>query len=110
MTLIIVNCELNKEVLKLITKETIYHMANLSKLSFSDLELEDLEKDLNEIISFVHKIKDIDTEGVGPTYQVNKYDCPVREDSIAESLPQRDVIKNTVEEQYGYFKILKVVD
>lgn len=85
-------------------------MASLSKLSFNDSETETLSKDLNEIISFIDKIKEVDTEGVEPTYQVNQNDSPVREDKVWESLPQEEVIKNTVEEQYGYFKILKVVD
>lgn len=94
----------------MITKETISHMARLSKLSFNDSEIETLSNELNEIISFIDKIKEVDTEGVEPTYQVNQYDSPVREDKVWESLPQEEVIKNTVEEQYGYFKILKVVD
>ncbi len=94
----------------MITKETISHMASLSKLSFNESETEALSSELNEIISFIDKIKEVDTEGVEPTYQVNQYDCPVREDKVWESLPQEEVIKNTVEEQYGYFKIIKVVD
>ena len=94
----------------MITKETISHMASLSKLSFSESEKETLSNELNEIISFIDKIREIDTDGVEPTYQVNQYDSPVREDKVWESLPQKEVVKNTVEEQYGYFKILKVVD
>lgn len=94
----------------MVTKEMINHMADISKLSFSDAESETLLKDLNEIISFIDKIKDVDTEGVDPTYQVNQYDSPVREDKVCGSLSQEEVVKNTVEEQYKYFKILKVVD
>ena len=33
-----------------------------------------------------------------------------REEKIWESLPREEVIKNTKEDQYGYFKILKVID
>lgn len=103
-------CPPNKGGNIMITKEIISHMASLSKLSFNDSEKEALSSELNEIISFIDKIKEVDTEEVEPTHQVNRYDSPVREDKIWESLPQNDVIKNTIEEQYGYFKILKVVD
>ena len=58
----------------------------------------------------IEKIKEVDTDGVEITDNVNNMINPLRKDEIKESLPRKEVLKNTVEEQYGYFKILKVMD
>lgn len=94
----------------MITKEIIKDMAELSKLSFSEDELDKLVQVLSQSLNFFEKINEVNCDNIEPTYVVNDYSAPLREDEVWESLPQEEVIKNTVEEQYGYFKILKVVD
>lgn len=91
-------------------KDDINQIGQLCKLSFDDVESEETIKTLNHILNFLDNIKEVDTEGVEPTYQVNEYKNPLIDDVIKESLSSKDVVKNTVEEKYGYFKILKVVD
>lgn len=94
----------------MISKETIKDMAEIAKLSFSEDELDKLAQQLSQNLSRFEKIKEVNIDNIEPTYVVNDYSNPLREDEVWESLPQEEVVKNTVEEQYGYFKILKVVD
>lgn len=94
----------------MISKEEVLRLAELCKLSLNDDEIEKTSKELENILSFLNHIKEVDTEGVAPTYQVNEYKEPLIEDLVKESLPQKEVLKNTVEEKYGYFKVLKIVD
>ena len=94
----------------MISKEDVTQIAALCKLSFDDIENDGFIKEFEKVLNLVENIKEANTEGVEPTYQVNKYKEPFIEDEVKESLPQNEVVKNTVEEKYGYFKILKVVD
>lgn len=94
----------------MISKEELLELADLCKLEIPEDELEAYRQDLANKIDFLEGIKEVDTEGVDLSYNVNKMKNPLREDKIEESLPREEVLKNTVEEQYGYFKILKVMD
>lgn len=94
----------------MISKEDVSKIADLCKLDINDVESDQFVEEFQRALNLVEKIKEVDTEGVEPTYQVNKYKEPWIEDEVKESLPQKDVLSNTVEEKYGFFKILKVVD
>jgi aspartyl-tRNA(Asn)/glutamyl-tRNA(Gln) amidotransferase subunit C len=94
----------------MISKEDVKHIADLCKLKFSDEELESFTWKLSKLLEYVDQLKEVDTKGVEPTYQVNTKIQPLREDKVGISLPKEEAIKNAPEEKYGYFKLLKVVD
>lgn len=94
----------------MISKEEISKIADLCKLDFNEDESEKFMQDFQRVLNLIERIKEVDTEGVEPTYQVNEYKEPMIDDIVKESLPQKEVLKNTMEEKFGYFKILKVVD
>lgn len=94
----------------MVSREEVLRMAELAKLKITDEELEDYIKGINHMMESIDKIKEVDTEGVEPTYNVNDFINPLREDIVKDSLPVKEVVKNTIEEQYGYFKILRVMD
>lgn len=94
----------------MIDKKEIENLAGLCKLNLSEEETRMFERDLNQLLNEVESIKDIDTREVEITYNVNRMKNDLREEEVWESLSREEVLKNTSEEQYGYFKILKVVD
>ena len=94
----------------MIDKSNVENLADLCKLNLTEEEIELFQKDLNSLLEEVKVIRDIDTRKSEITYNVNGMKNPLREEEIWESLPREEVLKNTSEEQYGYFKILKVMD
>lgn len=94
----------------MINREEVLRMAELAKLKISEDELDKYVEGINNMMKSIERIKEVDTEGIEPTYNVNNFINPLREDVVKESLPAKEVLKNTIEEQYGYFKILKVMD
>lgn len=94
----------------MIDKKEIEYLADLCKLNLTEEETIGFEKDLNDLLGEVEVIKEIDTKEVEITYNVNDMKNDLRKEKVWESLPREEVLKNTSEEQYGYFKILKVVD
>lgn len=52
-----------------IKREEILHLAELSNISLSDQQIDDLTKDLENIIGYISQLDELDTEGVEPSYQ-----------------------------------------
>lgn len=94
----------------MVSKEDVKHIAELSKLEFSDEELEYFTDEFSKIIEYMGQLKEVDTEGVEPTYSVSSKTQPLREDVVHESLDKEEVLKNAPEEQYGYFKLPSIMD
>ena len=94
----------------MVSIEDVKYIAELCKLKFNDGELESFIHEFTEILNYVDQLKEVDTDGVEPTYFVNSNFQPLREDRAEEGLAKEEAIKNAPEEQYGYFKLLNVME
>lgn len=68
-----------------ITTDDVRHLADLSSLQLSDQEADSLRVDLENILEYFNQLKDLDTTGVEPTYQVNALENVWRDDVIQDS-------------------------
>lgn len=88
-------------------KDEILHLANLSKLSFSDSEIESFNKDFDNILNFV---SDIEKSNINSSHQPTIVEIDdLREDEIVDSLSQEDILKNAPEQAEGCFVVPQVV-
>lgn len=94
----------------MIDKKRVSELASLAKLKIEDDRLEEFKDYLNDMEDSLEDIKSLDLDNVKINYHVNNDRNALAEDEIKDSMPREQVLKNTVESQYGYFKILKVVD
>ena len=94
----------------MITRAELNDLAEMAKFELDEEEIGIFQMDISHVLEFVSKIKDIDTEGLALTEQLEMGQHPLREDIVGESLSHEDVVKNTKEHQYGYFKILNIMD
>ena len=94
----------------MINKEDIKYMADLAKLKFSHEELDAYTEKLSEILNYMEILNEVDTEDVEATYEVNEHIQLLREDVPVEGLTREEVLQNSIENQYGYFKILRIVE
>lgn len=94
----------------MISKAEIEHVANLAKLKFDEKEIEDFTEKFSEIIGYVEKLQEVDTENVKATYQVNSNVQFMREDKVEESFSNEEALSNAPDKQYGYFKLPKILD
>lgn len=93
----------------MVNKDEVIYVANMAKLKFEDDQIDFFTENFTDMIDLANSIMEVDTEGVKPTLNIND-SGHFKEDEDQETLPREDVLKNTIEEQYGYFKILKVVE
>lgn len=93
----------------MVTREDVIHIADLAKLDFSEEELEKFADEFSKILEYVSHLREVDTEGIEPTFSISAKIQPLREDVVQPSLPKEEVLKNAPEEQYGYFKLPRMI-
>ena len=91
-------------------KNTILKLASLSKLKFSETELELITKDMSKMIDFINELEEVNTEGVSPLIHMNEEFNNLREDEVKTMLSQKDALENSPVKDSTYFKLPKVLD
>lgn len=74
----------------LITEDEIIKLARLSSLELTKGEVKKYQTEVSTILTMIDKLKEIDTEGIEPTYQVSGNQNVMREDTIAKDIIQAD--------------------
>ena len=65
-----------------ISKDDVQYLARLSNLQLSDDESDALTVDIENILSYVEQLNELDTNGVEPTYQVTDLENVWRDDKV----------------------------
>ena len=87
----------------------IDNLAKLSHLSFSEQEKKEIKADLQEMISFIEKLKEVNTEGVEPLLHMSTNINVLRDDVVQGSVSREEAVKNAPETDGTYFKVPKVI-
>lgn len=93
-----------------ISKETVEHVANLSRLYLSEEEMEGLTGDLQDILSYVDKLSELDTDGVEPTQHVLDIKNVFRKDEKNKSYERDKILSNSPKVEDGCIKVPKIVE
>lgn len=93
-----------------ITKEAIEHVAGLARLNLTEDEKARLTKDMEDIISFVDKLNELDTKDIVTTDHVIPITNVLREDVVSPSYQREKILMNAPVDEEGCFKVPKVVE
>ena len=93
-----------------ITKDTITHVAKLSRLAFSDQELDKFTKQMGDIINMADQLGEVDTTNVPETVQVVDRDTVFREDKPEHWESREELMKNVPEKVDGFIKVPVIID
>ena len=93
-----------------ITKKDVEYIANLARLKYKDEELENFTHQLNEILNYIEKLNELDTENVEPlSHPVENFNV-FREDDIKPSIDREQALKNAPDKTEEFFKVPKVIN
>jgi aspartyl-tRNA(Asn)/glutamyl-tRNA(Gln) amidotransferase subunit C len=93
-----------------ITEEDIRKLAKLSSLELSVDEVKKYQSEVGSILAMIDKLKEIDTKGVEPTYQVSGNENITREDTIdIQTVAKDKLLKLAPETLNGQIKVKKVL-
>ncbi|WP_448187299.1 Asp-tRNA(Asn)/Glu-tRNA(Gln) amidotransferase subunit GatC [Azospirillum sp. sgz301742] len=91
-------------------KATVAKIAHLARIKVPEEELDHLAGELNNILSFVEQLNEVDTGNVPPMTSVAAQKLRRREDAVTDGGYPQDVVKNGPETAEGYFAVPKVVE
>lgn len=100
----------------MLTKDEVKKIAKLARLGISEDEIGKYQKDLSSILDFVDQLKEVDVEGVEPTFQTSGIFNIVRDDealatSREDKLKKKDELLNLApDKQDGHIKVKKVFE
>ncbi len=93
-----------------VNRETIEHVAELSRLNLTETEKERLTSEMEKIISYVDKLNELDTSDVKPMEHVIPIRNVLREDKTEKSYDREKILANAPFREDGCFKVPKVVE
>ncbi len=93
-----------------INKETLEKIAHLARLEFDEKSEEKMLKDMNNILVFVEKLQELDTENVEPLQSMSFEVNQLREDKLGNHLSHDQGLKNAPKKDQDYFRVPKVIE
>jgi aspartyl-tRNA(Asn)/glutamyl-tRNA(Gln) amidotransferase subunit C len=93
-----------------IDEDTVDKIAHLARLEFANDEKIAIIKDMNNMLQFVDKLNELNTDGIEPLIYISEETNVLREDEMHQEISQKDALKNAPKKDSDYFKVPKVVD
>lgn len=92
-----------------VTKKDVEKIAELARLKFTDKELENFTPQMNEILSYMDKLNELDTENINPLSHPVEQTNVFREDELKPSISTENALKNAPSKDEHHFKVPKVI-
>jgi aspartyl-tRNA(Asn)/glutamyl-tRNA(Gln) amidotransferase subunit C len=92
-----------------ITREEVLHVAQLARLKLPEETLERLTGQMNDILTYMDKLGELDTSGVPPTNHALELTGAFREDLARPSLERDQGLANAPASDGQSFVVPKVV-
>jgi len=96
-----------------ITESQVRYVADLANLKLADEEIGRLSKDLDEILTHIETLNELDTSNVQPMAQVSfdaDESATLREDHERATLGNEAALANAPQPGSGYYKVPKVIE
>lgn len=92
-----------------ITKKQVEQVAHLARLTLTNEELARMTGQLDNILSYIDKLSELDTRSVTPTSHVFSVSNAFREDVVKESLSRAEALMNGPQHNGEMFQVPKII-
>ena len=93
-----------------VDKATVAQIAKLARIRVAEEQQEALAGELSNILGWIERLSELDTEGVDPMTSVVEVTLPEREDVVTDGNRAEAVIRNAPESALGFFVVPKVIE
>jgi aspartyl-tRNA(Asn)/glutamyl-tRNA(Gln) amidotransferase subunit C len=93
-----------------ITLAEVEHVARLARLELGAEDKERMRRELDGILSYIDKLRALDTEGVEPTSHAVPVTNVMRDDLVRPSFPQADMLANAPDRSGDFFRVPKIIE
>lgn len=88
----------------------VEYVAGLAQLVLTDDMKARMARDLGDILSYIEKLNELDTEGIEPMMHVLDMRNVFREDIQGECLPREQILANAPAQDGEYFLVPQILD
>lgn len=92
-----------------INRDTLLKIAHLARLNFASGSEEEMMKGLNDMIKWVEKLHEVDTEGVEPLTNMSQEINSWCEDEVKPDISREEALKNAPKKDKEFFRVPKVL-
>lgn len=92
-----------------VTPGMVDRIARLARLSFDEAEKEEVRADLERMIGFVDRLRELDLEGVEPLIHPGRSGNAWRVDVAEPSLPPEEALREAPARSGPFFTVPKVI-
>ena len=92
-----------------VTTELIDNLAKLARLEISETDKAGFKNDLEQMIGFINKLNELDTEGVEPLMHMSPRVNVLREDVVQGSITREEALLNAPNKNSEFFLVPKVI-
>jgi len=92
-----------------VDKELLKKVGEVARIKLTGNEITRFIPQVKDILEYFSVLNEVDTKGVKPSFQPIELKNRLREDKADEPLSQKDALKNSSQNQEGYFKGPKAV-
>jgi aspartyl-tRNA(Asn)/glutamyl-tRNA(Gln) amidotransferase subunit C len=93
-----------------ISARDVEHVARLARLDLSAAEKERMGRELDGILTYIDKLRALDTTGVEPTSHAVPVTNVMRDDVQFPSLAQSEALANAPDRQGDLFRVPKIIE
>ncbi|MEJ2181956.1 MAG: Asp-tRNA(Asn)/Glu-tRNA(Gln) amidotransferase subunit GatC [Nitrospirota bacterium] len=93
-----------------ITRDDVMYIARLSRLAITEEEAAMFEGQLGDILAYMEKLGELDTEDVEPTSHVLELGNVFREDKPRPSLPVDEVLANAPDRAKNFYRVPRIIE
>jgi aspartyl-tRNA(Asn)/glutamyl-tRNA(Gln) amidotransferase subunit C len=90
--------------------ETLHKIAHLARLEVKPEEEQPLINSLNNVLTWMEELNEIDTTGVEPLTHISTELNVLREDVVKEHLTREEGLKNAPAKDDRYLRVPKVIE
>jgi aspartyl-tRNA(Asn)/glutamyl-tRNA(Gln) amidotransferase subunit C len=96
-----------------ISREDVLKVAALANLELTDTEVDGYRGHLDDILTYIDKLNEVDTSGVEPLAQVvaaAEDDSALREDVVVRADVITEVLQGAPDPEAPYFRVPRVIE
>jgi aspartyl-tRNA(Asn)/glutamyl-tRNA(Gln) amidotransferase subunit C len=92
-----------------LTRDEVLHVATLARLSLEPAEIDLFTRQLNDILTYVEKLQELDTIGVPPLAHVVPVFNVFRDDAVRPCLDRDAALENAPAKEAGAFLVPRII-
>ncbi len=93
-----------------LSREDVLHITRLARLGLTEAEVDKLSEQLSNILEHFEVLQQVDTTDVPPTAQSIDLMNVLKDDEVAASLPQSQVLANAPRREGDFFRVRAVLE